>query len=81
MEDQFATLLKRLEAVTTKLETMPSGGAPSAPAAGGGGAPAVDVSDDVPSPMVDAFDAFLSGAVAAYVSCAEAISMPEVTEA
>ena len=33
MEDKFGSLLKRLEAVTTKLESMPAGGTAAAPSA------------------------------------------------
>lgn len=77
MEDKFSALLKRLEAVTTKLETMP---APAAAGAVGSSAPPVDVSDDGPlPPMVVAYDAFISGPVEAFVKCASAISMPEVS--
>lgn len=78
MEDKFAGLLKRLEAVTTKLETVPAGGAGAAPPAVGGAPPAVE--DEAVPPMVVAFDDFLNGTVAAYVAAAGAINMPEVCE-
>ena len=75
MEDKFASLIKRLEAVTTKLETMPA-----APVAGvpppAGGAP--EFADEVLPPMITAFDDFLNDTVAAYVAAAGALNMPEV---
>ena len=80
MEDKFSSLLKRLEAVTTKLEGMeaPTAGAPPA---GARAAPAAPVENDRPTPMVLAFDDFLNGAVAAYVAAAGKIDMPEVRAA
>ena len=75
-EDKFNSLLKRLEAVTSKLESMPAGGA-AAPPAIGRAPTVVDIADDVVSPMVQAFDAFIGGAVAEYVACAGKIDCPE----
>ena len=75
--DKFTALLKRLEAVTAKLETMPpSGGAAAAAAPPVGAASAAE--DESVSPMVKAFDDLLAGAVAEYVRLANKISMPEV---
>jgi hypothetical protein len=76
MEDKFSALLKRLEVVTTKLETMETTGGGGAPPAAGAAAAAAD--DDVVPPSVSAFDAFLSGPVAEYVTLAGKIGMPEV---
>ena len=78
MEAQFSALLKRLEAVTTKLESGATA-APPPPAAPG--APAAPVDDERPTPMVLAFDDFLHGTVAAYVAAAEALALPEVRTA
>lgn len=75
MEDKFSALLKRLEVVTTKLETMETTGGGGAPPAAGAAAAAAD--DDVVPPSVSAFDAFLSGPVAEYVTLAGKIGMPE----
>lgn len=75
MEDKFASLLSRLEAVTTKLESGATAtGAPPPPPA----AAVVDVSDEVVPPSVKAFDDFLAGAVATFVTAAGKIDMPEV---
>jgi len=77
MDDKFSSLLKRLELVTTKLESMEttSGSAAAAPVA-----KSDPVDDEKPSPMVDAFNAFISGTVTAYVTAAGALSFPETTK-
>ena len=77
MDDKFAALLKRLEAVTTKLETMePAGGAPAPPPVAG----ATAVADERPSPMVAAFNDLVAGPVTDYVKAAGAINMAETVK-
>ena len=79
MEDKFATLLKRLEAVTTKLETMPAGGGGGSSAAPTSAA--VDVSEpDVVPPSVLAFDDFINGSVASFVDKAQKLSLPDAAK-
>ena len=76
MSDQFAVLLQRLEAVTTKLESMDVGPAAATGAATGGAA----VEDERPSPMVMAFDDFIAGPVAAYVAAAAELQLAETAK-
>ena len=68
MEAQFAALLSRLEAVTTKLE---AGGASAGGAKPAAAAPPAD--DGVVSPAVQAFDDLIAGEVSAFVTAASAI--------
>jgi hypothetical protein len=68
MEAQFAALLSRLEAVTTKLEAGGAGAGGAKPAAA---APPAD--DGVVSPAVQAFDDLIAGEVSAFVTAASAI--------
>jgi hypothetical protein len=78
MDDKFSQLLKRLEAVTTKLETMDK--APAAPlgGSGSGAAAATPVEDEALSPMVLAFDAFLAGPIAEYCNTGNALGQADV---
>lgn len=65
--DQFASLVQRLEAVTSRLEIMDVDAKPAAAAAG----------DDT-SASVQAYDALLASEVASYVSCASRLDAPDV---
>lgn len=78
MDDKFGSLLKRLEAVTVKLEAMPAAGAGAAAGAAPPPAAPVQLEDDSVAPMVAAFDAFISGPIAEYVAAAKTLDLPEV---
>ena len=69
MEDKFAALIGRLEAVTTKLET----GERSTGGGGGGGGAAGAADGGAVSPSVQAYDALIANEVTAYVAAADAI--------
>ena len=73
MDAKFASLVARLDAVTTRLETLGPAAASSAPSA-----PAAAADDGVVSPAVLAFDDLLAGEVAAYVGLAGKIGAPDV---
>ena len=74
MDEKFSSLLKRLEVVTTKLESMETTGAGAAPAGGA----QVPVEDETVPPSVEAFDQFIAGPVSEYVAAAGKLDMPEV---